>query len=184
VVRVWDLETAEEPLILQAHSDEVKALAFGPDGRFLATAGSDGRARVWDLAAADPLEAQYTFLGHKGTVEAVAFSPDATLVATGGADRSARVWDLASGQEMFTLMDHKAGVWDLAFTPDGKHILTCSQREDGEDGSVLVHTLDVEELKKLACQRVSRNLSQDEWQAYIGADRPYRETCPGLPVLP
>jgi WD40 repeat protein len=184
VVRVWDLQRAEEPLILQSHTDDVKALAFSPGGRFLVTAGLDGRARIWDLTAADPQEAQCTLLGHKGSIEAIAFSPDATLVATGGADRSARVWDLASGQEMFTLLDHKAGVRDLAFTPDGTHILACSQREDGEDSRVLVHTLDVEELKTLACQRVSRNLSQDEWQAYVSPDLPYRETCPGLPVPP
>jgi hypothetical protein len=85
---------------------------------------------------------------------------------------------------MFTLTGHRTSVLAVAFTPDGKHLIAFSLADSGAGGRVIKHPLDVEELAEMACQRVSRNLSQDEWQAYMGPDLPYHETCPGLPVPP
>jgi hypothetical protein len=32
-----------------------------------------------------------------------------------------------------------------------------------------------------ACARANRNLSQAEWDHYVGATIPYHRTCPNLP---
>jgi hypothetical protein len=47
-----------------------------------------------------------------------------------------------------------------------------------------VYVLDIEELKALACSRITRNLTEGEWQVYLGRDVAYRRTCPNLPVPP
>ena len=68
--------------------------AFRADGRRLATADADGRARLWDPATGECLRildgrpigfTGFQFLG-------VAFSPDGRLLATASADRTARLW--------------------------------------------------------------------------------------------
>jgi eukaryotic-like serine/threonine-protein kinase len=48
-VGIWDLDTRGEGLRLRAHPGPITALAFSPDGRFLAVACAGGRVAVWKV---------------------------------------------------------------------------------------------------------------------------------------
>jgi hypothetical protein len=47
-VKVWDLGTAQELAKFEGHAEEIRQLAFSPDGQLLASS-SDGELRLWDL---------------------------------------------------------------------------------------------------------------------------------------
>ncbi|MFE4832075.1 WD40 repeat domain-containing protein [Streptomyces sp. NPDC056672] len=66
-------------------TDGIGPLAFGTDGRILATRGPDHTVRPWDTATAITLA---TFSGPTGAVLSVAFSPDGRTLATGSEDQS------------------------------------------------------------------------------------------------
>jgi WD40 repeat protein len=84
------------PRTLTGHDGEVWGVAFSPDGRLLATASYDKKARAWDPATGEHLR---TLTGHDGWVRrtgrvlGVAFSPDGRLLATASDDKKARAWD-------------------------------------------------------------------------------------------
>jgi serine/threonine protein kinase/WD40 repeat protein len=91
-VVVCDLPSGRIQKSWPAHTNTIEGLAVTRDGRFLATVGGDGLARVW--SATDFTEVA-RLTGHKGRVFAVAFSPDGARLATGGADDlSIHIWDL------------------------------------------------------------------------------------------
>jgi WD40 repeat protein len=64
-------------------------VAFSPDGRLLASCGSDNTVRLWDPATGTQ---QRILTGHTGSVHGVAFSPDGRLLASCG-DKTVRLWD-------------------------------------------------------------------------------------------
>jgi WD40 repeat protein len=69
----------------------VRAVAFSPDGQFLATGSTDSTARIWDVGAGG----QLVTMQHEGPVRAVAFSPDGQFLATGSQDRIVQLWQIA-----------------------------------------------------------------------------------------
>ena len=53
-------------------------------------------------------------------------SPNATLVAAGSLDTIVRIWDIASGTLLERLQGHKDGIYSVAFTSDGKGLVSGS----------------------------------------------------------
>ena len=47
VVRIWDVVTGQELLVLDGHKAQINALAFSPDGSTLASCSHDGAVKLW-----------------------------------------------------------------------------------------------------------------------------------------
>lgn len=101
----------------------VKALAFSPDGRWLAAAIETDSADlgqsvvlVWPLEGED---APARFTHDSGTVTSLAFVGNGAALAVGSDDNSIRVWDLASGlPEDPPLRGSRQNVTDMAYSPE------------------------------------------------------------------
>ena len=107
----------------KGHSRDVLAVAFTPDGKTLVTAGSDGLAKLWDVADGS---VRADLAGHQGTVLCLAISPDGKTVATGGEDMTIRLWATSDGASLGQLSGHSGAVAALAFAPDGKTLASGS----------------------------------------------------------
>ncbi len=68
---------------------ETRALAFAPDGRWLASGGVDQLIR---LQEADSLQLIHSFSGHSGTITSLAWSADGNWVASGDSEGEIRLW--------------------------------------------------------------------------------------------
>ena len=96
VVRLWDVKSGRELQARASHAGEVSALAFSPDGRFLASSTSGGYAtRLWEAATGKPVG---EFRDSDEWVQQLNLSSDAKSLLVVGA-RSARLLDLPSGRE-------------------------------------------------------------------------------------
>jgi WD40 repeat protein len=90
-VTLCDIPSGRNRRVIPAHPPNIEGLAVSPDGRFLATCGSDG-VKLWRVSD----QKQVTRLdGHRGAVYAAAFSADGKRLATVGLeDLTVRIWDL------------------------------------------------------------------------------------------
>jgi WD40 repeat protein len=124
LIRVFDARTGRQALELKGHRGWVKAVAFSPDGKTLASAAAR-TVRLWDAITGQKLLA---IEGHVGDVSSVCFSPDGRHLASGGgqSDRTVRVWDARTGRELLVLRGHSGWVWSVAFSPDGRRIASGS----------------------------------------------------------
>jgi WD40 repeat protein len=100
----------------------VEAVAFGKNGKFLASASADKTVTLWNLANGQAL----AVLPHPSYVRSLALSPDGATLASGCADSIVRLWNLAKKETTATFEGHKTAVTALAFHPDGKTLASGS----------------------------------------------------------
>ena len=81
-------QSHHEQTVFTGHQSGVLSVSFSPDGQSLATASSDGTARLWSLDG----ELVQEFTGHQDWVRSVSFSPDGQSLATASDDGTARLW--------------------------------------------------------------------------------------------
>ncbi len=114
-VRVWREAGQVLHLAWQAHTDEVPALAFSPDGRTLATGSWDGAIKLWELERGALLWTGWQTNG----ILSLAFAPDGRTLASGGLDAVVQLWDAKLGTNLQTLASQGSPVHALTWSPDG-----------------------------------------------------------------
>ncbi len=127
-VGYYDLTYPDHPRRVArfAHQGSVRTVAFGRQGRLLATAGYDHVVRLWDLTDHRPLGVLRGD-GNEGIFSA-AISPDGNLVA-GVMNRRIRLWDVTDPRSPRALADlegHTARATSAVFSPDGRTVATGS----------------------------------------------------------
>jgi WD40 repeat protein len=120
LVTVWDVSSRQIVKTLQSHTNDVRAVAFSPDGTLLASGSYDETVKFWDTATWQEL---VTLRSHK--INTLAFSGDGERLVSGGADKTIKIWDVATRQELCTLTV-PGEVTSVAFSPDNKVLAAAS----------------------------------------------------------
>src|SRR6266446_3564429 len=121
------------------HRGSVQALAFSPDGRWLASGGYDKLIIVWNLSSgreefrlgsqkdtiAPPLQPL-----EKEAISSLAFKPDGTCLASMHVSGVIRVWNLQNRKMLFAINPHRIHYYgeSLAYSADGKSLILAVEK--------------------------------------------------------
>lgn len=124
-VELWDVQNQQRITTLRGHTDEIRVLAFSPDGKTVATAAKGETIIVlWDVI--DIGRKTGLFAEQITETGAVAFSPDGKTVVSGHRDGGINLWDVTTGVHLSTFTGDAGSVTALAFAPDGKMLVNGS----------------------------------------------------------
>src|SRR5262249_18926380 len=90
MVQVWDVVRGRKRLAIRAHAGNARSVAFSPDGRILATGGSDA-VKLWDPATG---EEKCMLTGQAQMTVDLVFSPNGKTLASGSWDKTVKLWEL------------------------------------------------------------------------------------------
>jgi WD40 repeat protein len=188
-ITAWNL--AENTPISTTLSIPIKnafSLAFSRDGKILAF-GGENMIILWDWDNQQPIG--LPFIGDFGTVTDLAFSPDGTMLASTSSSyldsvSNITLWDAKTHQRIG--LPFQIDPDSAIFSPDSTALAVreCIKLdEDGQacaQGRIVFWDIRLESWIHHACRIANRNMTQVEWNQFIGSNIPYRRTCSEFPL--
>jgi len=123
-VHAWDVANDRTIDLANGPADIITSLVLSPDDRFLYCASKDRSIWQWDLKEPSKPPRQEK-LGAESTC--LAISPDGRFLIS-GEERKINVWDARTGKPLHTLGGKYDLVYSLAFSADGKQVLSGHER--------------------------------------------------------
>jgi hypothetical protein len=161
---VFDGETGE--LIIGGlvgprwHSVSINGLLVGAEG---------GAITQYDLRTLEPIA---VLPGARGEVNSLQWSDDERVLLAASNDQTVSVYDVATWTRIGDPIPSEAPFTFPGYLrPDGAAV-TVTVR-----GGVEVWDIDPEHLLEAACRMAGRNLTETEWESYLGSLGEYRTTC-------
>ncbi len=173
---VWKFTPAAPWMVQERRSAEheraVTAVEFSADGQRIVSASDDATIRVWN---ADTLASVGIPIPAGGAIKALALTHGGSRILSGGADGALRLWDTASGRPLTEPLrgNDSSSVVTVAASRDGRRVVTASA-----NGALRSWSLDVAEHVALLCGIVTRELTDAEWDRYIGKAIARVPACP------
>jgi RNA polymerase sigma factor (sigma-70 family) len=123
-IRLREVRTGREKLVVKSPAKIVDGLTFSPDGFGLLAGDAAGGLTLWDLKApGTPRQ----FRGHQGGISEVAFLHRRSAILSASQDGTVRIWDMDTGKEQLVLRAHEGGVIALAVAADDRLAATLGQ---------------------------------------------------------
>jgi WD40 repeat protein len=143
-ISLWNAVSGQLDSAMDLSQGPVSSLAFTRDGKYLAAAGHEDKAFLFEVSHGNRVVLE----GHTDIVDAVAFSPDGATLATGSVDGSVHLWTVPGGAQKRTLTVSGMGpVLTVAFSPDGALLAAAGEDKiiriwELSSGFRLVHRLE------------------------------------------
>jgi WD40 repeat protein len=120
-IRVYDVASGKQEILIEDHADWVVGLAWNGDGSKLASASRDKTSKLFNAANGESL---MTYSAHGDSVFGVGFSGDGKLVFTAGGDKKIHAWNPDDGAKKGEIAGFGGAVLGVATHQD--KILSCS----------------------------------------------------------
>ena len=122
-IKLWEADTGREARIMTGIGGDASCVAWGRDGKRLATGHKDGAVKVWDAERGGEL---FTIQGHVQPVQYVAFDAADRRLISASTD-GVKVWEINSDPNAYAVVPGKA---PFAFSPDGKRLAVVTPGGD------------------------------------------------------
>ncbi|MBN2212753.1 MAG: hypothetical protein JW723_00785 [Bacteroidales bacterium] len=169
----WDTGTKERKVVYPT-SDDFYSVTHNKRGTLIACGDVRGTIYIFNANTNNLLR---KFTAHNARVVDLEFSPDDTQLASCSYDSKVKIWNTRGDLSLLSLRPVEIIVTDLplsiAYSPDGKNLISTHQ-----NNKFYIWPARADQMADQICSRVSRNLNMREWEAFVGYDIDFQNTCP------
>ena len=174
---IWDPGKISDNFSIETAGKNIKVVKFNPDNNILALGDAYGNVELWDINLRRKVS---EVKAHTAPINDIKFNPKLNQMATTGNDNMLKIYNIRDPYDLteppVTLADNDGLIFVIEFSPDSRAIIAGSS---GGGRNIVSRPTHVDYLFPEICNCVSRNMSQDEWNTYVGKDIAYERTCQG-----
>lgn len=122
LIERWEVATAKKT-DFSGHSSWVRALAFEPKGKLMASGGYDGQILLWNREVADPVPIRQV-QAHQGWVRSLSVDPAGAMLASAGNDGRIALWSMKDLKLIRSWQAHEEHVYQVAIHPREKALVS------------------------------------------------------------
>lgn len=174
-VIVWNKDNNAEKFRLETAGKNIKVIRFSPENNLLAIGYGDGNVELWDIDLRKKIS---EVNAHNSMINNIQFNANLKQMATSGMDKKIKIFNIRKPDDLTeppVIIDNKGFVLVMQFSPDGQMIVSG---ESGDAGNLMSRPANADGLVRDICNLVSRNMTREEWNTYVGKDIPIEKTCP------
>jgi len=125
LIKIWDIASGFHIATFTEHTSAVTASAYSRRGNILFTSSLDGSVRAWDMLRYRNFR---TFTAPtRLSFSCLAIDPSAEVVCAASHDSfDIHLWSVQTGALLDQLSGHEGPISTLAFTPDGRYLVSGS----------------------------------------------------------
>lgn len=166
----WQAGSPEKHVTIKTGDKNITAHKFIPGGYRLATGDDTGAIDIWNTSTG---LADRNASGHMAAVRGIAFNGADGQMLTADETGEVRLWTMVNlEQPPVVFSDGGPAVLRIAFIDSGESFLAATQTD------VIRRPAHIRLMTDGLCDKVTRNLTEQEWSAYVGGDIEYESTCP------
>jgi len=189
IIEIWNTTNMDNVGSREKISDSpIYTIEFSPDNKTIAAGNEDGAVyigNVIEINNGSKVEKNINWptalTGQRARINSIKFSADGNLLATASLEGTVQLWALDQMDKMLPVAfkDHDDYVWSIAFSPDSNYLLA------GTKGGVLkIWPTKPELMAQDICKYLIRNMTQTEWDRYVGEDVEFVKTCENAGIIP
>jgi WD40 repeat protein len=175
-VMLWDRQSGLAAVELFDNSSKypLYSIAFSSDGKYLAAGDQRGWVYMFNMTnyPGGKLVPERTLSDHTAIVGNIRFSSDGLFMATASNDKFVKLWTLANLDKQPANLEFPDWVFSIAFSPDNSQIMAGTK-----DRVIKAFPTQIIAMSDKICGKITRNMTIDEWETYVGDDLPYEKTC-------
>ncbi len=165
-----DVRTGKAELFSKFPGSPIHAVQVSPDGRLVTVGDEKGLLHI--LNPSDGAIVRELRM-HKARISDLEFSRNGELLASSSLDGGLVLWETDKWNEIpIELTDNDSYVWDMTFSPGGDYVYAACG-----DGNLRIWPTRPELMAGELCRMLGRNMTAEEWEAYVGNGIPIMETC-------
>lgn len=169
-VLLWETAAPDEQFVIESSNSRFTAHKFLPWDNMLATGDGEGRMQIWNTTGRN---VQHSAEGHLSAIRCIACNHHDEQIATADESGEIRLWSGSDlSQPPVVISDSDKDIVSMTFTDQGNAFLTAA------GSTVTRRPAHVRCMTDGLCDKVTRNLSELEWDAFVGRDIEYEPTCP------